>query len=480
MHPLVLVTPCPPVPDSRPVGYNPRYPTLGTDRRARRKDSTSREINVLRNPPSSQALNRTAVLLGMAVAVLGCRAVNAPAAPTAGGMPDATSLAGPYAGPSGVTPAPGLAAVLPDLPGRIVAIAAVPEAMRNRALAFGPSDDAVPRELWTTPDGANVSDWSPAPDGRRVAYRVIQRSSPTEAVESIVVRALDPRAAPITVASIDTAEARLAGFVWIADGRGRAVAYLVRVGPLVTGESGPSDPPQAWELHRVDLGAGAGNPADHVVWRVEGESAGAPGLLLVGWDAAAERAALAEIAGDSGLAAAVRVLDTSAGTAVQRVDVSLAASDITMSPDGHWLALSESVASPPTVRLLELSTGDVTTLARSDDGARPGKPLWSPDGAWLAWLSYPADGADDARVMVMSVADKASTVEFKPDGYSVQPLAFSPDSRALLLGVALAPGAPWERLTVLKMPAGDRMGFGVPIDLPQMAPYGAWQVSWVP
>ncbi len=435
------------------------------------------------------------VILALSLALGGCRQAGAPSTPSvpAATIPatplDAVPGAGPAAGsPPGSQATRGTAgadsAMLAALPGRVIAIAAMASGDRNQVVAIEPATGAT-ETLWTTPEGGNASDWSPAPDGRDVAYRLIQRSSPLEAVEAIVVRGLQAEAAPAIVAGLDTSTARLAGFVRAPDGR--RIAYLRRTGSLPgAGESpspteGTGTPGAAgtWELHVVewaDQAAGASGPIvpdDRVIWESGITDASPADLKLVGWDPSAGRAALAEIAGDSGLASALRLIDTSTGAETRRLDLSLPPASIAPSPDGRWLALPESEATPPRLRLIELATGNLTDLATFADATTPGEAVWAPDSAWLAWSEY-APGGVLPTTRVMPVAGSPPGFSIALEDAGAQPLAFAPDAGALLVGAATEPGGLPEHLAVVRMPSGERS------DLPWMVPADAWGVGWVP
>ena len=101
--------------------------------------------------------------------------------------------------------------------GRWVVMATDAAGQRNRALQLDPASGEW-RDLWVTSPLGNVTDWSPAPDGRSVAYRIIQRSSPTDAIEALVVRDLAPGAPARVLTVVDASKERLAGFGWAPDG----------------------------------------------------------------------------------------------------------------------------------------------------------------------------------------------------------------------------------------------------------------------
>jgi hypothetical protein len=438
------------------------------------------QATTLRPSPEPSSARTSATQNGLAgvallLALASCRQTTA--------LPDKPEPAAPTpAAPTSAAPSS------EALPGRIVAIAAMASGDRNQVVAIDPASGAT-EPLWTTPEGGNASDWSPAPDGRQVAYRLIQRSSPLEAVEAIVVRELAPEAAPIIVAGLDTSTARLAGFVWAPDGR--RIAYLKRRGALL-GAGAPTSseetlgapaPGDAWELHVVEwaereAGTGPVVPDDRVIWQSPITEPASDEVALVGWDPAGERAALAEVAGDSGITKTVLLIDPVSGEDVERHDINLPPASIAPSPDGRRLALPELEAnlpllpSPPRLRLLELATGEITDLTTPAGFAAPGDVVWAPDASWLAWQEYPADGSASSVRVAPAAGDRPGFV-VRLDGASAQPLAFAPDASALLVGVAAPAGGPPERLAIVQVPGGERT------DLPWTAPADAWGMSWL-
>lgn len=435
--------------------------------------------------------------LALTLALSGCRQATPPVGPTppAAEAPGDRTTAGAEI-PAASAPSPSRAAVdsraSARLTGRVIAMAALATSTQNQAVAIDPTSGTT-ELLWTTEEGGNVSDWSPAPSGLDVAYRMIQRSSPLEAVEAIVVRGLQAGAAPLIVAGVDTSTARLAGFVWAPEGR--RIAYLRRSGGLpggiasaneTGGSPGAGDPASAptssgsageWVLHVVEWPAPSADgapvvPSDQKVWTIGIDPADTVDLVLVGWDPASGRAALAELAGDSGLARGIRLVDTGTGTVVQRFDVSLPPANLAASPDGRWLALPESDASPPGVRLLELATGKITELATFMGDTMPGEAVWAPDASWLAWPELSSGGAP-ATVRVLPLTGDDLDFVVNLDGANAQPLAFAPDGSALLVGAASIAEGPPERLVVATVPGG------APSELSWPPPADAWALSWV-
>lgn len=345
--------------------------------------------------------------------------------------------------------------------------------------------------------GGNISDWTPAPAGNRIAFRTILRlGSTVEALESITVQDLAPDSVPVDVTATDTRQARLAGFVW--SPAGDAVAYGLTVGRGID----PADVrPERWELRVVGvppLGApaapGAPTPAapiGDVLAEIPIDPAERVDLTLLAYDPANGRAAVAEIARDSGLTGALRLVDTATG-AVTRLPTGAGRDLAAPSPDGRRLALATAGEGGWRVESLDLATGGRVTLANLPAGAVAAQPVWSPDGRWLAWPEVRGVSGDPAarttlRVIPASDSGAAGAGAFDLDG-AMRPIAFAPGGGALLVGPvdpavpdALAgagdPAAtplPASGLAILDLPGGT----------PRAAPWrpsvDTWWLGWVP
>lgn len=373
------------------------------------------------------------------------------------------------------------------LPGQLIAIAASQSGVSNRASSFELLDGR--REtLWVTEEGGNVSDWSPSPDRRRVAYRMIQRApgEPTVATESILVQSLEANAEAIELAQTDTALARLAGFAW--SPKGDSLAYGRQIGGLAGAGPESSTAIPSWELRTVLAEApNASSINDRVVWRLEGAAVGPNNLSLAAWDPASERAALVELAGDSGMPGGVRIIDLDRGEEVARIPSSGSALHSLPSPDGRLLALSTNTASGHEMQLIELASAETWALASAPGRSSIQDPIWSPDDRWLSWdlrgrSEAPESGAAGSAQLeryglrLLATAKGGSVRKLaasQADSWPI-PLAFSPSGRHLLFGeVDAEDDIVWDRLIVVDLETGARAVLGWQL------PLYTWSVYWL-
>lgn len=443
------------------------------------------------------------------LALIACRSASvdvpppAPAldAPDDAAPPPGTRSAGPAGGPGpravegALAPAAGATLAAAGWPGRWIAVSVVPGVTHNdvAALDLGAGTMAP---LWSTREGGNISDWTPAPAGDRIAFRTILRlGSTVEALESITVQDLAPGSVPVDVTATDTRQARLAGFVWAP--AGDAIAYGLTVGRGID----PADVrPERWELRVVGVpprGApaalGAPTPAapiGDVLAEIPIDPAERVDLALLAYDPASGRAAVAETARDSGLTGALRLVDTATG-AVERLPTGAGRDLAAPSPDGRRLALATAGEDGWRVESVDLATGGRVTLANLPAGAVAAQPVWSPDGRWLAWPEVRGVFGDPAarttlRVIPARDPGAAGAAAFDLDG-AMRPIAFAPGGGALLTGPvdpavpdALAvPGdpaatAPASGLTILDLPGGT------PRAVPWRPSVDTWWLGWVP
>lgn len=379
---------------------------------------------------------------------------------------------------------------LAAVPGRLLAMALDEAGQRNQALQLDPATGRW-RVLWATSALGNVSDLRTAPDGRSAVYRIIQRSSPEDAVEALILRDLSTDAQPRTLAVVDAGQARLAGFAWAPDGA--SIAFGLQELAADGGGSGA-----AWSLREVLIAgsdaaargvptrsaAGAGalrgaSSAGRLLWQAPEAPDQPLALALEAYDPGQGRAVISALAADSGIVAALQRIDLSAERLIDSVPVTLAGLAPAAGPGG-LLALAEGAPLAEQLRLLSLA-GDAAPreLFRAAAGASLGRPLWSADGR-LALAVYPgtAAGAADADAQILlfdpAGAEGAPVARFTVPGSLAAPLAFSPDGRWLLAQGGGPEEAFGSRLLLLPLAGGE------PLPAPFAAPAGSWALSWLP
>jgi len=369
------------------------------------------------------------------------------------------------------------------LSGWLLAVTASPAGVSNRSNRFEIADGQ--REtLWVTADGANVTDWSLAPDRSRVAYRVIQRApgEPAIADEQLVTRGLEADDPAYVVASTDTATARLAGFAWSPDGS--SLAFGKQVGGLPGADVEARGQAPVWELW-AGAASAEGGPmvTDRLLWRAEADILGSNPLTLLTWDPDSGRAAILEQAADSGVAMSIWLIDTRSGELAERIET-----------DGQPIGWAETAASPNGQQLLLAETGETRAHLHWIgllDGDRQDLPLgdrlqatslrWDGLGEQAAWTQKPlgpSSGEIDAErenlaIIVTDFAGHGGAKTFTTRGQESSALAFSPDGRFLLVGErddAFDLG--WSRLAVYEIATGARN------TLDWTLPADTWAVFW--
>lgn len=375
------------------------------------------------------------------------------------------------AGGSAATPAAG---AVEELAGRLIVMAADDAAMRNRALQLDAATGEW-RELWATSPQGNVTNWTPAPGGGAVAYRIIQRSSPEDAIEALVVRDLAAGAPARILAVVDASRNRLAGFGWAPDGA--SIGFGVQA--LAAEDGGKA---AGWSLRAAtleDQPAALDEAPDvastRLLWQAEEPPDQPLALNLEAFDPGRGRAAVSQLATDSGIIASLRLIDLRAGRALTALPVTIAGLSPAAGPGA--LALPEGAPLADSLRLLDLASGQARALYRSPTGGSLGRPLWSADGRRLAAAGYPdAAGDGDTEILVLDPAASAGTapLRFALPGAASAPLAFSPDGRWLLVQAGAADEAFGARPTLLPL-AG-----GAPRAAPFTVPAGSWAISWLP
>lgn len=373
------------------------------------------------------------------------------------------------AGGSAAAPGAGAAA---NLAGRLIVMAADDAAMRNHALQLDPASGEW-RELWTTSPQGNVTNWTPAPGGDAVAYRIIQRSSPEDAIEALVVRDLASGATARVLAVVDASRNRLAGFGWAPDGA--SIGFGLQ--GLAAENSGKA---AGWSLRAATLGDPAAGPdaapdleATRLLWQAEDPPDQPLALNLEAFDPGRGRAVVSQLATDSGIIASLRLVDLAAGRVSSSLSVTIAGLSPAAAPG--TLALPEGAPLADRLRLLDLAGGQARELYRSPAGGSLGRPLWSADGRRLAIAGYPgAAGGTEVLVLDPAASAGAAPLRFALPGGASAPLAFSPDGRWLLAQAGGADEAFGARPTLIPL-AGGR-----PEAAPFTLPAGSWAVSWLP
>ena len=321
--------------------------------------------------------------------------------------------------------------------GRLLSISAAEVGIQTRAM-LSDLEDASRHSLWTTASGANTADWRLSPDAKQLAYRQILRSSPREAIESLVVRNLAAGAAAEMVAAADTATTRLAGYAWSSDAS--ALAYGRQVGGLIKEQSSPDiGIPPIWELHVATAGAASGiSIQDRVVWSLEGDEVVDASLRVESWSDRADRIIVAVSDQDSGQRTRLLLIDTQEGELAQDIDIAGFSGDIAASPDGRWLA----ICGTGQLRLLRLPSGEILDLEDPNPEAFLDHPIWKPSSQGLVWRSRTyAGGAElsELRIQSWNVGEKESLelglaeVEGSDLLEQSRPMAFDAEGRRLFI-----------------------------------------------
>jgi hypothetical protein len=244
--------------------------------------------------------------------------------------------------------------------------------------------------------------------------------------------------------------------LWSTDGR---IAYPFSRAEYL-GDQFPS-PTDRCEFHARDA---AGRPPAVLwagTWSDFAESADCPGLLA--WHPPSGRILVAEYAFESPMSTRLSLLAGDGGGIVARPDIHLSWVGVAASPDGSQAAIVDSAAyrsadpfaallfsypdfppDPARLRLFDLVSGTERTVAAWPTDVGFAAPVWSADGAWLAFAQphgnfHPLEPPDDARwkqesttIWVLNPTGKVVTElpDLPPDSW---PVASSPDGRHLLV-----------------------------------------------
>ncbi|MFN2115573.1 MAG: WD40 repeat domain-containing protein [Anaerolineae bacterium] len=379
-----------------------------------------------------------------------------------------------------------------DLVGRLVWLEVADNQVENAAKAMDLATGNT-ESLWTTGHRTNVSDVALSPDGRWIAYRVVEHDAVPP--EAIVARRLEPGAEPQIIAETETDVARLTGFAWSPDGT--AIAYGRQQGHLRVGGEGEARPFERWEVHIVPAGDAVDSgssvaPAESLAWAVDGSELGPVALDVVGWSPAANVVAASLTSADGGASQEVLLIDTKSGEIRDRVPSGALQFDLAGSPDGLHLALPDADVVADRVRILSLATGELLDVP-GRLGSAAGAPLWSPDGRFLAWSTggcrgpwqapgddggvFSGEAAAPCTVGVVSVDDLGSgAAAIASAADPIRALAFDPEGKYLLIGEDSSDAQQERRALTVHRLDGSGSGWPLGRDLPEMA----WFAAWVP
>jgi DNA-binding winged helix-turn-helix (wHTH) protein len=145
--------------------------------------------------------------------------------------------------------------------------------------------------------------------------------------------------------------------------------------------------------------------------------------------------------------------------------------DPDISPDGRFLAVTSADGrnGRTFVRVLDLERGVSSVLT---DGGQEGMPLWSPDGARIAYRS----GNGPRYALAQVPADASGESEILFEGPRMLPNDFTPDGRGLLFMRLDAPVTQVALLDVGERQARDLF----PGSEAQLSPSGEWLACLVP
>ncbi len=399
--------------------------------------------------------------------------------------------------------------------GRIVVVVDDVEGGGASIVSLDPSSGSETK-LWTIPEALLLTKWQVSPDGGSASYVVEKRGSADAADGAeLFVRGLTLDADPVPVAGATGAPMLLSGLSWSPDSQ--ALVFAARPDleeeGLTSGYPGPRTPAYGsadWAaayphptmftlraygatldgLESSATARGKQAQADQLLSLAHEMPGAGAGLELVAWSPEESRMAFVEASVDGGPAGGILLVDVSAGEVFAEHHLDTRIEDVAFSPDGRLLAVA-SAADPARIWLLACETGELQALAEVEPGWVPASPVWSPDGAWLAWTELPDTraplAAPTARVRLLDFARLAEasgdTIELGSvlaprllsfEDHHLHAVAFSPDSKALLVAEH-GPFSPvWESVSVYEVADDSRweLSWGVPA--------GAWRLSWVP
>jgi hypothetical protein len=326
------------------------------------------------------------------------------------------------------------------------------------------------RRLWRTEE-PEVLEWRAAPRGATAAYRESWHAEPK--TEALVARLLSADAPADYLVLLDPEIGRLAGHVWAPTGD--ALAYGRQLGSPAAFDGGEAL--AGWELHALSVGGArmASDSNDRLLWRAEAEDLAGWSPRLLAWRPESATALLAATPIDGAFVQELWSVTTGTGT-LTRSAPDPPAMEVVPAPNGEavaWLDVGGNM------RVLDSTDGADAgrwELIASGQQGFATRPLWSPDGRWLAWTAF-LTTPEGERGVVRWVALTEPNLPPREIGLpeaSVQALAFGPEGQ-LLLGAG--PSSDAELLAALVLdPAGDDLSAR---DLGWSLPRGTWEVAWI-
>ena len=174
------------------------------------------------------------------------------------------------------------------------------------------------------------------------------------------------------------------------------------------------------------------------------------GVNVVSWGPGSQWIAAGGGADGSGATSErLAVIDAASGGIRWSLATELPVSDITVSPDGRWLAVSQGL-----VRVLSTDTGAERCRAPADHQAN--MVVFSPDSSCVAATIRANDMDNPEPAWVMDAATGA--IRWELPGHTIMGLAFSPDSRWVAAADSNGPVVVFDAATGAERPWPDNVG----------------------